>query len=132
MKMVIGGAYQGKIGFVRDTLGISEENMINGSTCDFEELFTAVCIKSYHKAIARLLAEGVDPVAFTQRLCDKNTGAVIIMDEIGCGIVPIVKSERVRREATGRCGCIIADRSEAVIRVICGIPTYIKGSPDED
>lgn len=68
---------------------------------------------------------------FTKRLCETNKDVLIIMDEIDCGIVPLVKAERVRREATGRCGCMIARESDTVIRVICGIPTYIKGAPNE-
>lgn len=131
MKMIIGGAYQGKIGCAVRLFGKSEENMVNGNVCDFEEVFTADCLKSYHKMIARLIAQGVDPVQFTERLCETNKDVVVIMDEIGCGIVPLVKAERVRREAVGRCGCIIAAASDTVIRVICGIPEYIKGGPDE-
>ncbi|EWM54466.1 bifunctional adenosylcobinamide kinase/adenosylcobinamide-phosphate guanylyltransferase [Ruminococcus flavefaciens] len=132
MKMIIGGAYQGKVGCATKLFGIDEEAMTNGSTCDFDEIFTAVCIKSYHKAIARFVAQGVDPIAFTKRLCEENEDVVVIMDEIGCGIVPIVKAERVKREATGRCGCMIAENSDTVVRVICGIPVYLKGTPDAD
>ncbi|MCR5600916.1 MAG: bifunctional adenosylcobinamide kinase/adenosylcobinamide-phosphate guanylyltransferase [Ruminococcus sp.] len=131
MKMIIGGAYQGKIRFACNWLDMDRADMINGSTCDFEEAFSADVIKSYHRLIARLLAEGVDPVEFTKKLCEQNKDAVIIMDETGCGIVPIEKSDRTRREVTGRCGCIIARESDTVIRVICGIPTYLKGAPNE-
>jgi hypothetical protein len=131
MKMIIGGAYQGKIRCAYEYFGFSESDMVNGSICDFEEAFTARCIKSYHKLISRLLAEGVDPVAFTEKLCEANKDVVIIMDEIGCGIVPVEKAERLRREATGRCGCIIAEKSDTVIRVICGIPSFIKGAPPQ-
>ena len=132
MKFVIGGAYQGKIVTACEMFGLKESDIINGSTCDFEEVFTAKCIKSYHRIIARLMAQGVSPVDFTKRLCLENSGAVIIMDEIGCGIVPVEKSERKRREETGRCGCIISSASDTVIRVICGIPVFLKGGRDED
>lgn len=132
MKMIVGGAYQGKIRFACEWLGIDRADMVNGSTCDFEEAFSASVIKNYHRLIARLLAQGVEPVAFTKKLCEQNKDAVVIIDEIGCGIVPIEKDERIRREATGRCGCIIASASDTVIRVICGIPTYLKGDANED
>ncbi|MBR6242734.1 MAG: bifunctional adenosylcobinamide kinase/adenosylcobinamide-phosphate guanylyltransferase, partial [Ruminococcus sp.] len=64
---------------------------------------------------------------FTQELCRNSPEMIIVIDEIGCGIVPVEKSERVWRENVGRCGCIIAENSELVIRVVCGIPTVIKG-----
>ncbi|MBP5433850.1 bifunctional adenosylcobinamide kinase/adenosylcobinamide-phosphate guanylyltransferase [Ruminococcus sp.] len=132
MKFIIGGAYQGKISAAMEIFGIKESDITNGSTCDLEDVFSAKCIKSYHKVIARLLAQGVSPVEFTKRLCLENNDAVIIMDEIGCGIVPVEKSERKRREETGRCGCIISAASDTVIRVICGIPVYLKGKNNED
>lgn len=132
MKFIIGGAYQGKIAVACRLFGFTEAEMVNGSTCDFEEVFTAGCIKSYHRIIARLIAQGVSPIEFTKRLCLENQDAVIIMDEIGCGIVPVEKSERRRREDTGRCGCIISSASDTVIRVICGIPVFLKGSGNED
>ena len=70
---------------------------------------------------------GDDPVEFTERLCCENRECIIIMDEIGCGIVPMKKRERVYRENVGRCGCIIASESDVVVRVICGIAEFLKG-----
>ena len=130
MKFVVGGAYQGKIKTACKMFGLNESDMLNGSNCDFEEAFTAKCIKSYHSMIARLLADGISPVEFTKRLCLENSSAVIIMDEIGCGIVPIEKFERRRLEETGRCGCILSSASDTVIRVICGIPVFLKGGKE--
>ena len=49
------------------------------------------------------------------------------MDEIGCGIVPIEKTERMLRELTGQCGCIIAEHADCVIRMTCGVPAVLKG-----
>ncbi|MCR4640048.1 bifunctional adenosylcobinamide kinase/adenosylcobinamide-phosphate guanylyltransferase [Ruminococcus sp.] len=127
MIMVTGGAYQGKLEYVCSRFGLKNTDIANGSTCDFDEVFSAKCIKSYHRFIARLIAQGVDCVQFTERLCAENKEAIIILDEIGCGIIPSEKSERKRREITGKCGCIIAKRSDEVIRVTCGLPVYIKG-----
>ena len=132
MKMIVGGAYQGKIRFACNWLDMDRADMINGSTCDFDAVFSAAVIKNYHRLVARLLAEGVDPVLFTEKLCERSKDAVIIIDEVGCGIVPIDKESRTRREAIGRCGCVIAASSDTVVRVVCGIPTYLKGAPDED
>ncbi|MBQ2910721.1 MAG: bifunctional adenosylcobinamide kinase/adenosylcobinamide-phosphate guanylyltransferase, partial [Clostridia bacterium] len=50
-----------------------------------------------------------------------------IADEIGCGIIPLEKSDRIYREALGRFLCDLAAISDTVIRVTCGIPTFIKG-----
>ncbi|MBR5683624.1 MAG: bifunctional adenosylcobinamide kinase/adenosylcobinamide-phosphate guanylyltransferase [Ruminococcus sp.] len=132
MKFVVGGAYQGKTAAACELFGFDESEIVNGSVCVFEEAFTAKCINSYHRLIERLIAEGASPLDFTKKLCAENGNAVIIMDEIGCGIVPVEKSERRRREETGRCGCMISSASDTVVRVICGIPVFLKGGRNED
>lgn len=125
MIMVTGGAHQGKGAYAAERLGV--RSPASGATCSFEEALAANAIADYHLLIRRLLEEGADPIAFTQRLCEENKGCIIIIDEVGSGIVPIEKSERTWREQVGRCGCMIAKNSAVVIRLCCGIPTAIKG-----
>ncbi|MFI3226084.1 MAG: bifunctional adenosylcobinamide kinase/adenosylcobinamide-phosphate guanylyltransferase [Clostridia bacterium] len=56
----------------------------------------------------------------------KKDDIVIICQEIGCGIVPMDKNERVWREVTGRTACIIAKKAEKVFKLDCGIAIQIK------
>ncbi|MCR5101068.1 MAG: bifunctional adenosylcobinamide kinase/adenosylcobinamide-phosphate guanylyltransferase [Butyrivibrio sp.] len=51
---------------------------------------------------------------------------VIICDEIGNGIVPIIDEDRKWREITGRILIDLAARAEEVHRVVCGIGKRIK------
>lgn len=124
MVMITGGAYQGKTSYAVQNFNISEDDITDGKICAPETTMTARCIKNYHELVKRL---GTDSISFTQELCLRNREAVIIIDEIGCGIVPIEKSERAWRENVGRCGCIIVSNSETVVRMVCGIPLIIKG-----
>jgi len=124
MIMVTGGAYQGKKAYVMRKFKIAENDIADGAEYPMEELKTSRCIKNYHQLVKRL---GDECIRFTEELCRSNPDAVIIIDEIGCGIVPMEKSERLWRENVGRCGCIIAANAENVIRIVCGIPTVIKG-----
>ena len=55
---------------------------------------------------------------------------VVIATEVGGGVVPVDKNERAAREAAGRLGCLLAQRADAVVRVFCGIPVYLKGAPN--
>ncbi len=132
MKMIVGGAFQGKTRIAEKIFSLRADDIINGAVCSIEECYSAVCIKNYHELIRRIMNNNIDPVEFTQKLCSENPEAVIIMDEIGCGIIPIEKNERIYRELTGRSGCIIAENSDLVIRVCCGIMTVIKGEINED
>ncbi|WP_051411505.1 bifunctional adenosylcobinamide kinase/adenosylcobinamide-phosphate guanylyltransferase [Ruminococcus flavefaciens] len=127
MRFITGGAYQDKKETACRLFGIKADEIINGSDCSIEESFSAACITDYHRLVSRLMDMGDDPVEFTQRLCRENSQCIIIMDEIGCGIVPMEKRERVYRENVGRSGCIIAAESDTVVRVICGIAEFLKG-----
>ena len=60
-------------------------------------------------------------------LLEKCRGKIIICDEVGCGIIPLDKSDRVYREALGRFLCDLAALSDTVIRVTAGIGQFIKG-----
>ncbi|SHM82134.1 bifunctional adenosylcobinamide kinase/adenosylcobinamide-phosphate guanylyltransferase [Ruminococcus flavefaciens] len=127
MKLITGGAYQGKAETALKLFGIRKEDIISGEDCEFEEVLTAKCIRDYHRLVSRLMDTGADPVEFTKRLCRENSSCILIMNEIGCGIVPMERKERVYRENVGRCGCIIAAESDEVVRVICGIAHFLKG-----
>lgn len=127
MIMITGGAFQGKADFAKSNFGCK---ISDGGSCDFKEAFFAECIRNYHLLIKRLLDEGRDAKEFTGRLCSENPGLIVIINEIGCGIVPLEKKERIWREEVGRAGCIIAENSETVIRICCGIPTVIKGGAE--
>lgn len=126
MIMIVGGAFQGKTEYAKKRFGFVDADISDGGKCGFGEAFSAKCVNKYHLLIKRLLETGEDPQEYTAKLCRENPGAVLIIDEIGCGIVPLEKSERRCREETGRAGCMVAEKSKEVVRVCCGIPTRIK------
>lgn len=129
MIMVTGGSFQNKTALSLKLTGLSLEDVVDGAECTEKEALEAKVIKNYHILVKRLFMNGGDPIAFTEKLC-RAYAQVVIMDEIGCGIVPIDKTERLLRETVGRCGCIIAENSTIAVRVCCGIPTIIKGAKE--
>lgn len=136
MIMITGGAFAGKLEFARAHFGLNEDEIADGTDCAPEDVFAAKCIVHYERLIRRLmetdvqgaLCETADPLTFTDRVLCGNPDAIVIMDEIGSGIIPLEKNERLWREQTGRAGCRIAEGSDTVIRVCCGIPEIIKGT----
>ena len=69
-------------------------------------------------------------VEMSETACILNNAtekSLILIDEIGSGIIPMEKTERIWREKVGRAGCILAEHADTVIRVICGIPLALKG-----
>lgn len=107
MILVIGGSFQGK--------QVYAAQICKGGTVlpDFQDRIRAV------------LESGEDPEAFTRQIL-VNPPAVITLDEVGCGIVPMEKSERDYREAVGHAGQMLAVAAAEVYRMQCGIAVRIK------
>lgn len=125
MILITGGAYQGKTDYAQAHF---QFEITDGASCGFEDIKSSKILKNYHILVRRIANAGLDAETFTQTLCKENPGCIILIDEIGSGIIPMEKSERIWRESVGRCGCIIAAHSDSVIRLVCGIPTAIKGA----
>ncbi|MBR5337072.1 MAG: bifunctional adenosylcobinamide kinase/adenosylcobinamide-phosphate guanylyltransferase [Lachnospiraceae bacterium] len=126
MLFVIGGMRQGQLDVAKKLLNSDDADAADCSFCSFEEPMSAEIIDGYHLLIKRMLKDGRDAYAYTESLLEANPDVCIVMDEIGCGVVPADPFEREYRETAGRIGCVIADRAESVYRVFCGIPTKLK------
>lgn len=87
-------------------------------------------ISDYHQTVRKQLEDGPDPEEeirkLLQSLKEKPETAVIISDEIGCGIIPLDPMERKWRELNGRVNCLIAAEADSVIRILAGIPQKLK------
>jgi adenosyl cobinamide kinase/adenosyl cobinamide phosphate guanylyltransferase len=73
-----------------------------------------------------MLKEGEDIYSLVDRILANNPDIVIIVDELGCGIVPMDPYDRMYRELTGRICCKLAKEAKEVHRVISGIGMVIK------
>lgn len=153
MKLVIGGAYQGKLSYAKKQYQLAD-GWIDGRDCPMEAIWSCRGINQFHEYIKRmLLAEksgesrkkaGCTDAAmvyifntehladmeqqaeeFAKLLKEKNPELVLVSTELGCGVVPMDKQDRLWREAVGRiCTCIAAE-AEEVVRVVCGIGTRL-------
>lgn len=52
---------------------------------------------------------------------------VVICNEVGSGVIPVDRAERIGREATGRLCVLLAQKASCVVRMVSGIPAVIKG-----
>ena len=120
MILVIGGAFQGKSDFVKEKYNIEPVE------CTCENGSSVRAINNYEKFIRQMLREDKDPVEYTHSLIEKNPGVVVICTEVGMGIVPMDKEERLWREQTGKCLKLLAAASEEVYRIYAGIEVKIK------
>lgn len=57
---------------------------------------------------------------------EANHDIILICDEVGGGIVPLKKEDRIYRETVGRALCCAVKKSDRVERVMCGIGQCLK------
>ena len=108
MILVVGGLGAGKRKFIREELGYAPEQLSSVPEEGTPVLWGL---------------EALDPLPPLEDLLGR---AVVACREVGCGVVPLDRADRDRREAVGRLCCDLAARAEAVYRVNCGIAMRLK------
>lgn len=129
MKLIVGGACQGKLAFARELwekTGCGPAAMADGRTDSWEEALKCPILYGFHQYLFRFSWSEEQTEKAVEELHRVNPDVLVVMDEIGCGIVPIDRKERRYREQAGRAGQRLASLSEEVYRVICGIGSRIK------
>lgn len=108
MKLIIGGAYQGKQQYAK-------------------EHYSDMClITDFHLQVLEWLKKEIDPVSYVKKNLGDYHDKVIITDDISCGVVPADPLMRNWREAMGHTLTLLSKESEEVVRVVCGIGMRLK------
>ena len=115
MELIIGGACQGKIEYAIRHFGLKDSEIFT-CTEDGEPDLTVRCIDHLERYLRRCAAEDREPVAPDAFRKD----AILICEDITCGIVPINALDRKWRELTGRYLQRLAGGGAEVTRVFCG------------
>ena len=122
--LIIGGRNQNKLEYAKSNFNF--DNYFCGNKDDFSLLKEHHVLYGLNHLIMRMIKSGFSDNEIKNIIMKYNYD-IVISDEIGCAIVSIDKDERRCVELTGRICCKLAEQSENVIRVICGIPQFIKG-----
>ena len=119
MDLIIGGVYQGKLAYAKARFDIAEEDV---AYCgDAPKLDAAKrCVYGLERYLRACVRTGVDPVL------DLRPDAVVICQDIFCGVVPLAAEERAWRELAGRTVTALAARADTVTRIFCGLPQQLK------
>lgn len=137
MRLIVGGAYQGKEAFAWKLLGKEKDSSLeaDGAADDLEEAFKKQVVLNFHEYIRRF-SDGScgnaeksrqEMEKFIGRLVRENPDAVVVADEIGCGIVPMEPGDRLWRDLAGEAVQMLAREAKEVYRVIGGLPQKLKG-----
>ncbi len=122
MELILGGAYQGKRTWALKYYTICEP------VCDLavSDLQSAA-IYCHLEALTRKAAEqGKSAEHVLEQLLPLAAKAVIISREIGSGVVPMDPIERDWRELHGKVLQVLAEKSDKVYRIFCGLEEQLK------
>lgn len=124
MVLVFGGAYNGKLDFVKEQFNVSKDDIFY---CGVNEIdFSKKVICGLHKFIYNNTLKEINSLQYIKENINLFKDKIIISDDISSGIVPLKKEDRMWREETGRCLQYLSKESSCVYRIFCGIPTIIK------
>lgn len=138
MKVFFGGAYNGKLQYVKDNFNIKDEDVFickeecevegNKVTLYKEEIdFSKKVINGIDKFIYNKILKGEDSLEYFKENLENLRDKILICDEITSGIVPIKKEERLWRDETGRVLQFLSKESNEVYRIFFGLATKLKG-----
>ena len=120
MILVVGGIASGKCAFVQ-SLGYPEDEIS-------PSLESAAPVLVDVQEVLRTLPAGSDIPTLAERIAACKR--VVVLVDVGSGIVPLDPDERAWRDRVGSLARELAARADAVVRMVCGIPSYLKGSPE--
>ena len=124
MVLVFGGAYNGKLDFVKEKFNVNEDDIFYCGVNEIKKKKKVIC--GLHKFTYNNILKDISSLQYIKENINLFKDKIIISDEISSGIVPLKKEERMWREETGRCLQYLSKEASCVYRIFCGIPTIIK------
>ncbi len=128
MELYIGGYAQGKLSYVLQQKGFSQEDVICGG--DFvwkeEQLLEKKIFDDFELWVRREIEKGEKVEEKVEQLLKINPTIIVVSNEVGNGVVPVEPLEREYRERLGRILCTLAQRADRMERILCGMGQRIK------
>lgn len=124
MKLIIGGAFQGKRDFAMETFAVAPGEIF---TCEGVELdFSKKCLDKLEEFTYACVQQGIDPVAVFRDKKAQWQDSVLICQDMSCGVVPLGADMRQWRQVTGLLCQYLSREAESVHRIFCGLEQRLK------
>ena len=120
MILIIGGAYQGKLDFAKETFGITDSDVYTCGTGEID--FSKRCIYK----IEEFTYNHSDPIGYFQAHREQWQDSILILQDIFCGVVPLGEKTRAWRQRTGRLAQYLSKEATQVSRIFCGLEQRLK------
>ena len=112
MKLILGGYANGRTAYAMQNYQLTESD----------------CFDAAAEPLARW--NGQRLILHAEQLVnlwlERWQNAVLITQEVGCGLVPVTPQQRQLREAVGHFNRLLAECAETVERVCCGLGMQLK------
>ena len=125
MDFIIGGAYQGKLDCAKKRYSLADGEIFTCTEAD-GIAFGARCIDKLEAFTLWCVRNGKDAVGIMKENRAAWEDAVLICQDIFCGVVPLGADMRAWRESTGRLAAYLAAEADTVTRVFCGLEERLK------
>ena len=125
MILITGGVYQHKLDFVYKNFKLNKDDIC--FTDNDLNWNNKKVIYKFNDIIKKWSDKGLNPEKHILNILESLKDKIIVIDQTGCGVVPIDEKERSLREITGRTCCILAQTADEVYNVMFGLGVKIKG-----
>ena len=126
MNLIIGGAYQGKLDYARETYHIQENDIVHCRETDSYIDFSKTCVDHIEEFVLSCVRSGQDPVAYFKQHWEDWRQSVLICNDLSCGVVPLDPVMRKWRNETGRLCQFLSREASSVSRIFCGLEQKLK------
>ena len=124
MILIFGGAYNGKLEFVKEKYNIKNEDIF---FCTDEHLkFDKKVLCGLHAFTRSCVLNKINSLELLETNINSLKDKIIMCDEINSGIVPIEKQDRAWIEETGRVLQFLTKHSSSVYRIFFGLQEKLK------
>ena len=120
MILIIGGAYQGKLDFAKETFGITDADVYACHSDEIDVGKKCIC------KIEEFTVRHPNPVAYFRAHRQDWQDSILILQDIFCGVVPMGAENRRWRQNTGRLAQYLSAEAAQVSRIFCGLEQRLK------
>ncbi len=129
MILYVGGKYQGKLDIALKDLNLDSSDVFDFKTNNLNEAISKRVWYGIDEYIRKLAYEEIECEKIVEEIVDilsTSNPQAIVINEVGAGVIPIEKKENTFREAVGRVTVLMAEKSDEVYSVVCGLKIKLK------
>lgn len=126
MKLILGGYANGRTAYAMQNYQLTESDCFDAATEPLVWWNGQRLILHAEQLVNSWLEQGKEPCTEILPWLERWQNAVLITQEVGCGLVPVTPQQRQLREAVGHFNRLLAECAETVERVCCGLGMRLK------